>query len=188
MSESYSIKDCTNCLLYQNQTPLLDTIKESDVMFVWLSAKKADPSDIPLDKKTLSGKLIQEIIDVNPNRTFYKTNLVKCLPLDDDQKLRYPFIAEKRSCIDNLLYEIGQVKPRVIFLLWSKVSDFIWSHLEIVDMVSPGNMAYTAYQHNKIMFVPIHHPSYIQVYKRARKSEYIDNISQIIEQWVTPTQ
>ena len=51
----------------------------------------------------------------------YKTNLVKCLPLTEQQKLRYPSKKEMDKCFDNLVSEINAMSPKIVFLLGEKV-------------------------------------------------------------------
>ena len=84
-----NIKNCRRCNLYRNQLPLLDKKDKCDVMWVGLSAKKVDDIDknYPLEENTNSGLLIKEIEDVLPSLNYYKTNLVKCLPLDNKGKI-----------------------------------------------------------------------------------------------------
>lgn len=50
----------------------------------------------------------------------YKTNLVKCLPLTEQQKLRYPSKKEMDKCFDNLVSEINAMSPKIVFLLGEK--------------------------------------------------------------------
>ena len=61
--------------------------KKSEIMWVGLSAKEVT-SDIegPLSIKTNSGKILREIEEELKNKLTYKTNLVKCLPLDQKKK------------------------------------------------------------------------------------------------------
>ena len=78
------ISKCKKCKLYFNQKPLLDIEKKSEIMWVGLSAKKvASNVEGPLSTKTSSGKILREIETGLKNKfKTYKTNLVKCLPLD----------------------------------------------------------------------------------------------------------
>ena len=59
-------------------------------MWVGLSAKRVDDlnNSIPLCNDTNSGKIIELIEQKLQDLKFYKTNLVKCLPLDENNKLR----------------------------------------------------------------------------------------------------
>lgn len=86
------VENCNKCCLCQNQRPLLDKEDRCDVMWVGLSAKRVDDlnNSIPLSNDTNSGKIIELIEHELPDLKFYKTNLVKCLPLDENNKLRYP--------------------------------------------------------------------------------------------------
>ena len=88
-------------------------------MWVGLSAKKVEDvnKNYTQENNTSSGKLIEEIEKKRDDLTFYKTNLVKCLPLNEERKLRYPTENEMEMCIKNLLMEIRELKPRVVFLL-----------------------------------------------------------------------
>lgn len=111
------ISKCNNCNLCLNQPPLLDNLCKSDIIWVGLSAKRIDNlnKSVPLDNDTNTGRIIQQIEKEMPSFTFYKTNLVKCLPLDENQKLRYPNEDEMNKCINNLLCEIEIVKPKKYF-------------------------------------------------------------------------
>lgn len=85
------IRRCQKCGLCFNQKPLLDVEKECQVFWVGLSAKKKKSNkEIPLSPETNTGMVIQRIEEVCGEVTTYKTNLVKCLPLTEEQKLRYP--------------------------------------------------------------------------------------------------
>ena len=156
-----NVRECNRCELCKNQSPLLDEYKKSDVMWVGLSAKKVNDvlNDYPLQNDTNSGKLIERIEKANPQFSYYKTNLVKCLPLDREQKLRYP--TQK---------EINEVKPKVVFLLGGIVSKFVLSKVKDKTITTDTK------------FVSIEHPSYISVYKRKFEQEYIDKISSYINE------
>lgn len=166
-----NIEKCTNCPLYKNQKPLLDTFKKSYVMWVGLSAKKVNNVLLskPLDENTNSGSIIKKIENSLSNYTFYKTNLVKCLPLNEKGKLRYPTKDEMDACIENLLNEIDYIKPKIIFLLGHKVHDYITKYLKV------NNINYSG-----IKIYYIEHPSYIYVYKRKNIDDYINKIVKIV--------
>lgn len=110
------IKQCQKCNLYQNQPPLIEECEACDVMWVGLSAKKiTDNKGMPLAPSTNTGKIIAEIEETIGLDKSYKTNLVKCAPLDDNSKLRYPKKEEVGVCIENLIVEIKYLQPKVIF-------------------------------------------------------------------------
>ena len=174
---------CQRCDLYLNQKPLLDNLNNGDVMWVGLSSKKVDSTkeDIPLSRNTNSGRIIQNIEDSNVGVSFYKTNLVKCLPLDEKLKIRYPNKKEKESCYYNLELELSIINPKVVFLLGLKTADFVLSKYKERIRKLDVHFKYKIYPHNEINFVPIHHPSYIYMHKGEKMYDYTNSVSLIIE-------
>lgn len=160
------IINCRNCHLCLNQLPLIDKKEKCDVMWVGLSAKRVENIEFnyPLEEDTNSGKIIKEIEDNLPNINYYKTNLVKCLPIDDNGKIRYPSNEEMNVCINNLIKEIELLNPKIIFLLGNNVSKFIEGYIK------KNNIELN------FCFKKIAHPSYIYIYKRRNKQDYINNI------------
>ncbi len=138
-------------------------------MWVGLSAKKVVDitSSTPLENNTNSGKIIEQIEQKIPKYNFYKTNLLKCLPLDKNNKLRYPTINEMDKCISNLIYEIDIIKPKLIFLLGRKTYNYVYKYFKNNNLET-NNINY------------IEHPSYIYVYKKRYIDEYISKIIEII--------
>lgn len=174
------MKMCSNCDLCKNQLPLLDEVKKCQVCWVGLSAKMIKNADErPLSPSTNSGKLICNVEENFCGISTYKTNLVKCVPLDERQKLRYPNKKEIESCIPNLEDEIRELFPRIVFLLGDKVSTAISKQFNIEFNEWDGfTYAYTEF--NGTYYVPIHHPSYIYVYKRKHVQSYVDGISAMV--------
>ncbi len=166
------IKKCQHCNLHKNQKPLTEKIKKSDIMWVGLSAKKVSDikTAIPLQDDTNSGKVIKQIEESLKEYSFYKTNLVKCLPLDEKNKIRYPKKEEMQKCMPNLLLEISLVKPKVIFLLGKKVYDFTTKYINQNKIKIDAKIYY------------LEHPSYIYVYKRKYINTYIDKVKSIINE------
>jgi len=117
------IYDCQKCELHTNQKPLLDVIDECDVFWLGLSAKKVIDTecDVPLSSNTNSGKIISEIESKCIGTTFYKSNVVKCLPIDKYGKLRYPTTKEMNICLGNFIIEKNYLKPKIVFLLGRKL-------------------------------------------------------------------
>ncbi|MDD2504870.1 MAG: uracil-DNA glycosylase family protein [Bacilli bacterium] len=177
---SYScIKECKNCGLYLNQTPLIETKHQCDIFFVGLSAKRIkSKKEVPLSSSTNSGKIIENI-ENKINLTTYKTNLVKCLPLDEKNNLRYPNLSEKNACFDNLQLEIKTLKPKIIFLLGSEVASFIAKKINI-HLTKPEGYNFGFIKHSGIYYVHIYHPSYIYVYKRKELDFYINGVIDVI--------
>lgn len=176
------ISECRGCVLYKNQKPLLDKWHKSDIMWVGLSAKRSVNllEDIPLSRFTLSGKLIKRIEAGFPELKTYKTNIVKCLPLDINGKLRYPLEIEIKSCFNNLLYEIEFIKPRIVFLLGKKVSKAVSKKLNI-NFSKDSEFVYIGVLHNDVYYVEIQHPSYISIYKRKYIPLYELGIKQFVD-------
>ncbi len=167
-----NIVNCKRCDLCLNQLPLLDKIKKSDVLWVGLSAKRIDNSviDYPLNNNTNTGKIIEKIENINPQFTYYKTNLVKCLPLDNLQKLRYPKQCEMQNCFENLVSEIEFIHPKVVVLLGRIVANYVLKRIRNENLKV------------KTKFISIQHPSYITVYKRKYEQNYVCEVANTIFQ------
>lgn len=176
------IVTCKNCGLHQNQPPLIDKTFKANIMWVGLSAKKVDnvEKDIPLSSSTNSGKLIKKIEMFSSQFSFYKTNLVKCVPLNSEGKLRYPNMQEMNLCFSNLMYEIETLKPKIVFLLGKDVSSFVFKNLGEELTKYNDNYHYDIFEVKNTYFVPIHHPSFISVYRRKTIDSYIKSIVNII--------
>lgn len=178
---------CSNCSLCNNQKPLLDNCTSANVMWVGLSAKKVESlfDETPLDANTNTGKIVADIESKFDDLSFYKTNIVKCLPLDDKNKLRYPNSSEMNACYDNFEFELRTIKPNIVFLLGKKVSDFIFKQQKksgaSIENIEGG------WIFNDVTFMAIHHPSYIYVYKRKYINDYINEIRLIIERELVET-
>ena len=174
------IKGCRKCGLCKNQCPLLDQSRECQVVWVGLSAKKVESDDeIPLSPETNSGMLIKKVEELCSDVTTYKTNLVKCLPLDERKKLRYPNNKEMDCCFTNLKKEIDELKPRIVFLLGEKVYSSVAKHLDL-QFPKWSGFEFIYEEYGQTYFVPIQHPSYIYVYKRNHVKEYVYGIEKMI--------
>lgn len=175
------IRKCQKCGLCLNQKPLLDSEKECHVFWVGLSAKKmASDTEMPLSPETNTGMLIQKIEEICAEIITYKTNLVKCLPLTEQHKLRYPNKKEIDCCFENLVSEIHTMSPQIVFLLGEKVYSSVGRHFNI-QFDKWDEFDYHYKEHEGIYFVPIHHPSYIYVYKRKMIDQYMRGIERIID-------
>jgi len=111
---------------------------------------------------------------------FYKTNLVKCLPLKLD-KIRYPLQHEMEKCFSNLRSELSELKPTVVFLLGKQVASFVLMKLCIEEYTLDANFGYKTFQVGAITYVPVHHPSFVLVYKRKHLKKYMNRIRSIIK-------
>lgn len=176
-------KMCRACGLYLNQLPATGEKTQSEVFWVGLSAVAFSEEEdrVPLSPTTRSGALIAEIENGFPDSSFfYKTNLVKCLPLKEN-KIRYPIAKEMEKCFPNLTAEVEELKPKVIFLLGKQVATFVLSRFGITHFSLDEEFNYQGYEEGEITYVPIHHPSYVLIYKRKNVKTYIEQIRSVIE-------
>ncbi|MFH1255458.1 MAG: uracil-DNA glycosylase family protein [bacterium] len=157
-------------------------MKNTNVIWVGLSAKKANDAEnlAPLHIDTNTGKLVAEIEAQCRHINFYKTNLVKFPPLDSKGKLRYPTLKECALCYPELQVELQLVNPRVVLLLGNKTATFVFHQLGF--QMPKLSYTYQSFEYEKRWYVPIHHPSYIMVYKRKEKDRYIKAVKTVIEQ------
>ena len=149
-------------------------MKKIDVMWVGLSAKNGKTGEklSPLGEQSNSGRVIGAIEGRCPGVRFYRTNLVKNVPLDEKGKLRYPNYEEMRIAMPVLLREIQIYRPEIIVLLGGQVSKFIEKYLEQEKMKLSAQIC------------RVYHPSYIYIYKRKHIEDYILRISKKIEDQV----
>ena len=164
---------CNRCSISYNQKPLIDILRKADIMFVGISAKiKETEDEMPLSENTNSGKLIkmieERLLEENHNISCYRSNMVKCVPLNEKGKIRNPDILEIENCIDNLVYELSIVKPKVIVLLGRLVE----KHLK-KKIIEQGYNTITIY-----------HPSYIHVYRKKEIEKYVEESSKNILKYV----
>lgn len=179
-------KSCRECGLYLNQCPAFDRPEDPQVFWVGLSAVQFDEDDakVPLAAETRSGALLDQIEKpLRKDFSFYKTNLVKCLPLREN-KIRYPSKSEMTKCSSNFDMELLTLMPDVVFLLGKQVANFVLSKYSDHKVEFATDFKYKTYLINGITFVPVHHPSYILVYRRKRIDEYRRNIRKIIRRTV----
>jgi len=140
-----------------------------------------DEEKLPLSPFTRSGALVADIeITFAKNVIFYKTNLVKCLPLKKD-KIRYPLHHEMEKCYPNLQTEIAELKPSIIFLLGKQVASFVFEKLGEKNVVLSDTFQYKGLTIGNITYVAVHHPSFILVYKRKSLDKYIKNIRSLVK-------
>lgn len=139
----------------------------ADIYFVWLS-HKTSKSWIVLDafcQSTNSGKIISELKNKCQNIQIYTTNLVKWVPVINN-KIRYPNEIEKKNWFRRFIKELYIFKPKMVFLFWKQVSDFVLKKL------NPIQLTESEYQYWKTIFILKEHPSYIAVYKRKQIDNY----------------
>lgn len=181
------IVSCQECGIRRYQEPILDKDPETDdiLMFVDLAPPKVrDPhSDLarPLTPFTPSGKILamaeEELRQYG--YSFYRTNLVKCPPLQGD-KPRYPNSYEIEMCLDNLLMEIDYYVPIAVFLLGQNV------YMPVLNLLDEpfrnwGGYYFNIYNIDGINYIPAWHPLYIDTYQKKNIPLYIEGIVNAVQ-------
>ena len=178
-----TIQNCNNCNLCDNQRPLLDNCqKDATIIVVGLSAKLKKYSDeVPLDNRTFSGKLVLRMDQICQEFgvELYRTNLIKCAPLDKNGHLRYPNLDELSSCYQNFIYELDTINPSMVILFGKIIQDAFEKKLGIkIGQAKIGSFPFAKY--NNCIYVASYHPSYIM--KSAnRQKEYLLSFRTFIE-------
>jgi len=135
----------------------------------------------PLSATTRSGWLVTSIeAEFMPQVSFYKTNLVKCLPLHHTGKIRYPSAPEMAMCYHNLENEVDILEPKLVFLLGKQVSNFVGNRVFGHEIGFTSDFDYNGFRSGGTTYVPIHHPSYMLVYRRAMMQDYIAGVCSAI--------
>lgn len=182
-------KICKACGLYLHQLPAYDNVRTAQVFWVGLSAVQFEDGDehVPLSPFTRSGALIASVQKpLSEEISFYKTNLVKCVPLNKElDKIRYPLEHEMEKCFPNFEYELDVLSPTVVFLLGKQVASFVMKKMGAKQIELPDNFKYQPIEVAGTFFVPVHHPSFILVYKRKQLDMYINNIQELCKKLVS---
>lgn len=144
----------------------------SEIFFLWLSHKFWKNWEVlsAFCNSTNSWKIIDKLIDGCLEKSIFRTNLVKWVPLCKKWKLRYPNEDEKSKWLNRLKREISVFKPKMIYLFWKQVSDFVLKNLEIKKI---SDNEYIFFETKLVL---VEHPSYIAVYRRKYIGEYIEKI------------
>lgn len=176
------INNCEKCNLYKNQKPILDeNFKNTNVMFLGMSAVKIKEGKIqePLAKDTRTGGVIEEIEKLAKKKV-WKSNMVKCLPLDRNYIIRAPKKIEMETCYENYSYEIKIRNPKIVVLLGKDVSSFILEK-EIIFPELDENFKYEYVEKEGIKYLAVHHPSYILKKKQNIRERYKFVIANLIK-------
>ena len=176
--------DCQACGLYCHKKPLIELPRTEQVVCVGLAPKLQFLKDeIPLDPRTITGAIISAI-EKEVGVSFFRTNLVKCVPIDDSDMLRYPTTKEIAHCIPHLKGEIASVNPKVELLLGEKVTEGVAKERSMI-LPSINGYQYQAIEHHGIQYIPVHHPSYIHIYRHDEVEQYISAVAQLVKQTIT---
>ena len=110
----------------------------------------------------------ERLLEENNNLLCYRSNMVKCVPLNEKGKIRYPDNLEIENCIENLEYELNIVNPKVVVFLGRLVE----KHLKKKIM----ELGYNT--------ITIYHPSYIYMYRKKEIEKYVEESSKNILKYV----
>jgi uracil-DNA glycosylase family 4 len=175
--------NCEHCKLNKIKQRDTETMLGADVMWVGLSAKLARGKGVisPLCIESNTGKIVSNIESELFGHTFYKTNAVKCPPLGDNNKLRYPTKLELEVCFSNLEYEISIVRPKVIILLGEKTSSFFYDKMNIIKTDNEIPYKYIPNYINGTAVISVEHPSFIRIYRYKERHNYEKGIVRSIK-------
>lgn len=176
-----TILNCRKCSLCKTQLPFMDPNSEADIMLVGISAKiKKYKDEIPLDNRTRSGKLVEQMAVTAQRQGFkiYRTNLVKCPPTGGDGKLRYPDEIEIAGCFEHILKEIEIVDPKLIVLLGNIVVKTIQKRWKLMPETD-GTTSFLTYKYGGRTFAASFHPSYV-LRSAKRTEDYLHDYEQLI--------
>ncbi len=84
------------------------------------------------------------------------------------------------KCYPNLEDEIENLNPSIIFLLGKQVANFVLKKHSIRSFAFEEDFTYNSYDIDGIEFVPVHHPSYVLVYRRRNIESYVKSISSFL--------
>ena len=150
------------------------------VYIVGLSAK---PNCEQLDPETKTGYVVQQIINRLPSAQVIRTNLVRTPPLTKDGKLRYPSKSEMVLGWNELRNEVHQTCPQLIVTLGCQVSSFLISQMGIqpTRLQLPPDFSYKDQTLLSLLpILPVHHPSFVLIYRRKHLENYMDNVADSI--------
>jgi len=154
------------------------------VLFVGLSAK---PATSALCHGTNTGNVISAIESaIQPLRTL-RTNLVREPPLNQCGKLRYPNAEEKSAGLQALFGEIGTLRPAVVVALGVEVSRVILRGM-CGDQSFSGfgnSYDYSVAAVGRIRVIPVHHPSFVCIYRRKTLDSYTKAVADVVMASVT---
>lgn len=180
LSDIYS---CRNCDLYRVQLPMIDDAQEADIIVMGLSAKKKRfVSEIPLDRSTHSGKLVSAMEDIAHKYKcgVYRTNLVKCVPLDENGRLRYPTSLEIKCCFSNFLIEQAAIQPRIVILLGKTVQQVFEKKMKF-KIGNAKNCCFPYVAAGGCYYVASYHPAYVMRSKN-RRDTYLQNFENLLRE------
>lgn len=178
-----NIRCCKSCSLCNNQPPLLSPMPDASpvIMVVGTSAKQIkSPAEVPLDGSTRSGKIVSrlEAVSLKCGYGIYRTNLVKCPPVNDVNKLRYPTKEEIAACIGNLFQEIELLTPKIVLLL-GKIVISAMEHEIGAKFSDYSGCTFSTLTVGHQRYVAAYHPSFVSKSPKLTE-EYVSNFAEML--------
>jgi len=169
---------CKTCSFRGNRSD-----SKTDILWVGLSAKKGS-EEFPLSPDTNTGRIVRQIEEGLLSTSFTKTNLVQCAPVDCNNRLRYPTRNEMESCFYDFQNRLANLQPRLVLLLGLMVAQFVLGDQGIAIHKLDSEFNYDIHKWDNVEYMPIHHPSFIHIYKRKQLPFYISRVQDAISQTI----
>ncbi len=167
-------KDCTDCFLHERRTEIVLARGKvpCDILFVG-DAPGTSEDGLGLPFVGPAGKLLDEIVEdagltEDPKKTVdgidmsYRlafTNLIACIPLDDDGKLEEPPPESVHACQSRLIEFVDIAKPKLLVRVGKVASDYL----------TPGYTTSVKLRH-QCRYIDIVHPAFILRAVHAQQS------------------
>ena len=88
-----------------------------------------------------------------------------------------------KKCFTNFEWELETLKPSTVFLLGKQVSSFVLKNMGGYKANLPGTFNYKPIEIEGMNFIPVHHPSFVLIYRRKQLSRYIEAIRKSFDQF-----
>lgn len=153
--------------------------KPASVLWVGISGK---PFTNALASTTATGRIVDTIENMSGGVRFRRTNLVKNAPLNGDGRLRYPTQDEMLKGANILFGELEHMEARIVITLGAAVSKVVVERT-IVNRRFRGlsrAFKYRAVRTDRFYILPVHHPSFVLIYRRRKLQRYMLSIKKCI--------
>lgn len=152
------------------------------IMFVGVSKKEGRGA---LDGRTMSGAMVDEVVDGLPGLRCLRTNLIDRVLVDAEGRLRSPTAGEVVRHWSHFEARVRRHKPNIIVALGAIVARAILKRMAGIPFDGwTGELRYHAVEAGGRTLVTAHHPAHIAVYRREDKHRYITALREAILQGV----
>jgi DNA polymerase len=90
---------------------------------------------------------------------------------------------EMEGCYKHLSKEIDFMTPKIILLLGKQVASFILKSKGVKEFELDEEFNYKPILIDGIYYLPVHHPSYVLIYKRKYLQNYTAKIKRFLERY-----